>query len=116
MLSGGLDSSAIAVLATRHVPSVDLTAYSVSFGLPTDESVVAGRLAADLGMNHREIRLTRETLAETSTIGFGVWTSRARIPTWTAVSSIARAVREDGIKVLLSVTAATSCSAATAAG
>jgi asparagine synthase (glutamine-hydrolysing) len=102
MLSGGLDSSAIAALATRHVPAHDLTAYSVSFGLPTDESVAAARLAGELGLRHREIRLTRNALAE----DFNDWLHRLDVPTanptWTAVSSIARSVREDGVKVLLS--------------
>ena len=31
---------------------------AVSFGLPTDESPAAARLAADLGMAHRELVLT----------------------------------------------------------
>jgi asparagine synthase (glutamine-hydrolysing) len=101
MLSGGLDSSAIAALATRHVSSADLTAYSVSFGLPTDESKVAARLAGDLGIRHREILLTRGSLAE----GFDQWIVDMDLPsanpTWIAVSSIAAAVAGDGNKVLL---------------
>jgi asparagine synthase (glutamine-hydrolysing) len=102
MLSGGLDSSAIAALAARHVPAADLTAYSVCFGLPTDEAATAARLAADLGIRHREILLTRDTLAE----GFDEWLARMDVPsanpTWIAVSCIAGAVRQDGHKVLLS--------------
>jgi asparagine synthase (glutamine-hydrolysing) len=102
MLSGGLDSSTIAVLAARHLRASDLTAYSVSFGLEDDEAPVAGRLCRDLGMRHREISLTRETLAE----GFDAWLAELDVPcanpTWVAVSHIARAVREDGGKVLLS--------------
>ena len=102
MLSGGLDSSTIAVLAARHMPASDMTAYSVSFGLEDDETPVAARLCRDLGMRHREILLTRETLAE----GFDAWLADLDVPsanpTWVAVSHIARAVREDGGKVLLS--------------
>src|SRR5919109_3830082 len=102
MLSGGLDSSTIAVLAARHLRASDLTAYSVSFGLADDESPVAGRLCRDLGMRHREISLTRETLAE----GFDAWLADLDVPcanpTWVAVSHIARAVREGRGKVLLS--------------
>ncbi len=101
MLSGGLDSSAIAALATKHVSASDLTAYSVSFGLPTDESTIAARLAADLGIRHREILLTRESLAQ----GFDEWLADMDLPsanpTWIAVSSIAAAVAADGNKVLL---------------
>jgi asparagine synthase (glutamine-hydrolysing) len=102
MLSGGLDSSAIAALATRHVPAQDLTAYSVSFGRVTDESPAAARLAEELGLHHREIRLTRDALAE----GFDDWLHGLDVPTanptWTAISAIACSVREDGVKVLLS--------------
>ncbi len=100
MLSGGLDSSTVATLAASR-PG-DLTAYSVSFGLETDESAVASRLANDLGIRHRELRLTSGLLAE----GFEDWLRTLDVPTanptWIAVSAIARAVRNDGIKVLLS--------------
>ena len=102
MLSGGLDSSAVAALAVRHVDASDLTAYSVAFGLPDDESAAARRLASDLGIRHREIRLTETALAE----GFEEWLAGidepSSNPTWVAVSAIARAAHEDGIKVLLS--------------
>jgi asparagine synthase (glutamine-hydrolysing) len=102
MLSGGLDSSAIAALAARHVDPRELTAYSVSFGLPTDESSAAARLAGDLGMKHRELLLSEVEL----TRAFDAWLSGMDVPsanpTWIAVSHIARAVHSDGVKVLLS--------------
>jgi asparagine synthase (glutamine-hydrolysing) len=102
MLSGGLDSSAIAALAARHIPPSELTAYSVSFGLPDDESHAAARLAAQLGLRHREIHLNQGVVGD----GFDAWLGNLDVPsanpTWVAVSCIARAVREDGIKVLLS--------------
>ena len=79
-----------------------MTAYSVSFGLPDDESSAAARLAGDLGIRHREIMLTEEVVAES----FDDWLADLDVPcanpTWVAVSHIARAVREDGGKVLLS--------------
>ena len=102
MLSGGLDSSTIAALAARHANPSDLTAYSVSFGLPDDESAAAARLAGDLGLRHREISLTQEKVSDL----FEDWIDRLDVPTanptWIAVSAIARAVHQDGIKVLLS--------------
>jgi asparagine synthase (glutamine-hydrolysing) len=102
MLSGGLDSSAVAVLAARHVPPSELTAYSVSFGLPTDESPAAARLAAELGIEHRELLLTKEILED----AFENWIASIDVPsanpTGVAVSHIARSVHEDGTKVLLS--------------
>jgi asparagine synthase (glutamine-hydrolysing) len=101
MLSGGLDSSTIAVLAARHTDPADLRSYSISFGLPSDESPTAERLARDLGMRHRTILLTQEQLAGS----FDRWLADLDVPTanptWVAVSEIARAVAEDSGKVLL---------------
>jgi asparagine synthase (glutamine-hydrolysing) len=101
MLSGGLDSSAIAALATNHVPAADLTAYSVSFGLASDESGIAARLASDLGIRHREIVLTRESLAGKLDSWIADMDLPSANPTWIAVSCIAAAVAADGNKVLL---------------
>jgi asparagine synthase (glutamine-hydrolysing) len=102
MLSGGLDSSAVAAIAARHGTPGDLTAYSVSFGLPTDESAAAARLAGELGIRHREIFLDEHMLGA----GFEEWLAGMDVPsanpTWIAVSRIAAAVQEDGHKVLLS--------------
>lgn len=101
MLSGGLDSSVIAALAVRHCSAADLHAFSIDFGLPTDEGSAAARLAGDLGIGHSTIRLTRETLQAR----FGDWLTQmdepSSNPTWFAVSAIAEAARDKGIKVLL---------------
>lgn len=102
MLSGGLDSATIAVLAARNGEAAAMTAYSMSFGLPSDESAAAARLARDLGIRHREIMLTRDVIAG----DFDAWLAELDVPcanpTWIAVSHIARAVHDDGGKVLLS--------------
>jgi asparagine synthase (glutamine-hydrolysing) len=102
MLSGGLDSSTLAVLAARHLGSQPLTAYSVSFGLESDESGAAARLAGELGIRFREIPLRQETIAE----HFDEWLDEMDVPsanpTWIAISHIARAVHAEGGKVLLS--------------
>ena len=102
MLSGGIDSSAIAALAVRHVDPSSLTAYSVAFGRPDDESDAASRLAGDLGLRHRVLRVSEDAI-----IGeFDDWLEDLDYPsgnpTWIALSFIARAARSDGIKVLLS--------------
>jgi asparagine synthase (glutamine-hydrolysing) len=102
MLSGGLDSSAVAALAARKVDPSELTAYSVSFGLPTDESSTASQLAADLGMRHRELLLTEDVLRGAFDDWLGDIDVPSANPTGIAISHIARAVREDGTKVLLS--------------
>ena len=102
MLSGGLDSSAIAAFASARAAPSSLTAYSVSFGRPDDESVVAARLAEQLGIRHRTLLLTEDALAAE----FDRWLANldypSQNPTWIASAAIARATREDGIKVLLS--------------
>jgi asparagine synthase (glutamine-hydrolysing) len=102
MLSGGIDSSLIAALAVRHISASELTAYSVVFGLPDDESDAASRLAGDLGIAHRIIQVSATEIRE----AFDEWLCNldypAGNPTWIASSFIARAAHEDGLKVLLS--------------
>jgi len=102
MLSGGIDSSTIAALAAQHANPSELTAYSISFGLPNDESEPAGRLAADLGMRHREIHLTEEGVRTQIDSWLDALDVPTANPTWIAVSTIAQAAHEDGMKVLLS--------------
>jgi asparagine synthase (glutamine-hydrolysing) len=102
MLSGGLDSSAIAALAVRHTSPRDLAAYSVSFGLPSDESEVAARFASDVGVRHRDVQLTEGVVRA----HFEAWLEGLDVPTanptWIAVSAIAEAAHADNVKVLLS--------------
>src|SRR5205085_5853761 len=102
MLSGGIDSSAIAALAVRHVSPGELTAYSVAFGRADDEADVAGRLARDLGIRHRVIDATEAAVRGDFDGWLGDLDHPTGNPTWIASSFIARATREDGVKVLLS--------------
>jgi asparagine synthase (glutamine-hydrolysing) len=102
MLSGGIDSSAIATLAARRVPPSELTAYSVDFDQPNDEAVAAGKLACDLGLEHRVIRLSEDDLERQFDKWLGQLDYPCGNPTWIANSMIASAARADGIKVLLS--------------
>ncbi|MEO7318582.1 MAG: asparagine synthase (glutamine-hydrolyzing), partial [Chthoniobacteraceae bacterium] len=54
-LSGGIDSSAIAALAAKHVPAGQLNTFSIGFNEPSfDESAYARLVAEKLGTNHRE--------------------------------------------------------------
>ncbi|MEA3210643.1 MAG: hypothetical protein QOE70_3700 [Chthoniobacter sp.] len=54
-LSGGIDSSAIAALAAKHVPAGQLNTFSIGFNEPTfDESAHARLVAERLGTRHRE--------------------------------------------------------------
>ncbi len=59
-LSGGIDSSALTVLAARHYPG-KLKTFSVGFDFsPSDERPVARRLAAEVGTEHHEIFVTTD--------------------------------------------------------
>jgi asparagine synthase (glutamine-hydrolysing) len=54
-LSGGIDSSAIAALAAKHVPHGQLNTFAIGFNEPSfDESAYARLVAERLGTRHRE--------------------------------------------------------------
>lgn len=64
-LSGGIDSSAIATFAARHVPAGELNTFSIGFNDPTfDESAHAQLVAETLGTRHRHEVLDLEKSAE----------------------------------------------------
>ena len=102
MLSGGVDSSAVAALAARHMPPGEITAYSVAFGRADDETGRAAELARDLGLRLRVVRVHAEDVRA----DFDSWLADLDYPsgnaTWIASAFIARAAERDGIKVLLS--------------
>lgn len=102
MLSGGIDSSAIAVLAARHVRGADLTAYSVAFGREDDEVAAAARLASELGIRHRVVSVTEQDVRAEIDSWLTDLDYPTANPTWIASSFIAQAAHADGIKVLLS--------------
>lgn len=57
-LSGGIDSSAIAALAAKHVPAGQLNTFSIGFSEPSfDETVYARQVAEKLGARHHEEQL-----------------------------------------------------------
>ncbi|MEM8712112.1 MAG: asparagine synthase (glutamine-hydrolyzing) [Planctomycetota bacterium] len=64
LLSGGLDSTAVAALARRHV--TDLAAYTVRFtdSPAHDESAKAAASAVELGLEHRVVELDSYALLE----------------------------------------------------
>jgi asparagine synthase (glutamine-hydrolysing) len=102
MLSGGIDSSAMTALATRHVDPSTLTAYSVAFGRPDDEVDVAARLTQDLGVRHRVLFLSEDEIVREFDTFLDHVDYPSGNPTWIALSFIAQAACADGIKVLLS--------------
>jgi asparagine synthase (glutamine-hydrolysing) len=102
MLSGGIDSSVVAALATHHVPAQKLTAYSVAFGRSDDEAGTAARFARDLGMRHRVVAVTEHDIGAEFENWLADLDYPSGNPTWIASWFIARAAAGDAIKVLLS--------------
>jgi asparagine synthase (glutamine-hydrolysing) len=63
-LSGGIDSSAVTVLAARHTAG-KLKTFSVGFDFATsDERPVAARLARELGTDHHELFVSTQDLED----------------------------------------------------
>ena len=63
-LSGGLDSSTVAVLASRYFPKLTAVSFDLAHadGEASEDRVVAERLAADLGIRVLEATVTPDTL------------------------------------------------------
>jgi len=105
LLSGGLDSALVAALATElsiETPTGKVLAYTV--GTPGSSDVAAaGRLAAELGLEHRVVPVPRPELASIvervieATATFDPYVVMSGVGTFLA----ARAAASDGVKVLL---------------
>ncbi|NJD18912.1 MAG: asparagine synthase (glutamine-hydrolyzing), partial [Gemmatimonadetes bacterium] len=93
LLSGGLDSSAVAALMRRHTGE-PIRTYTVGFEDPTfDEREPARRVAAHLGTVHEEVVVTPATVRDLLP-GYLRWIDEpyadgSAIPTW-CVSALAR--------------------------
>lgn len=65
LLSGGLDSSTVAALMTKHYPG-RIKSFSIGFQEPSfDESHHARQVAEHLGTEHHELILTSQMVADT---------------------------------------------------
>ncbi|MFD0385152.1 asparagine synthase-related protein [Streptomyces stramineus] len=110
-LSGGLDSTSVAATAARHTT---LTAFTVRFDDPAfDESAVARRTAAHLGIRHREVgsepgcfaahlreAVRAGEMVQENSHGVARYLHSARI-------------KKEGFTAVLAARAATKCSSAT---
>ncbi|HEX5043075.1 MAG TPA: asparagine synthase (glutamine-hydrolyzing) [Candidatus Polarisedimenticolaceae bacterium] len=102
-LSAGLDSSLIAALARRHLPSPPTTVtlrFAAYRGTQADEGPLAAKIAAALGTNHVEVCLGDEALRE-------CWDQVGGAMDQPSVDGfntylVSRAAREAGFKVVLS--------------
>jgi asparagine synthase (glutamine-hydrolysing) len=64
LLSGGIDSSAVAAAAARAAPN-RISSFSVSFDDPSfDESAYARQVAQALGTKHHDVRLTSQRMLD----------------------------------------------------
>lgn len=100
MLSGGLDSSIIARLATDA--GLSLRTYAAGSGRADDDITAARAMAEAVGSTHREVMLDSRVFA-------AGWTDLVRAhalplstPNEVAIAAIARAMRADGCAVALS--------------
>lgn len=113
-LSGGLDSSIVTNLTVKKLGKIDT--YSVGFESivdpyhgKADESVHAANYAKVLGTRHHSIQMTAESCRSSleDFIYFG--DQPFAVSSGLGVLAIAKAAREDGIKVLLSGDCADEC-------
>lgn len=101
LLSGGVDSSAVAAMVARHRPGV--RTFSVGFDERSfDESQWARRAAAHIGSVHQESRFDLPALHE-AIEALPSWMDEpfadpSLLPTW----HLARSVRRSGVTVVLS--------------
>lgn len=101
-LSGGIDSSAVAAIASRVAPDA---VHTFNIGFPEaefDESHYAQAVADQLGTTHRCIELTESHFAEHLDDAMGSIDQ----PTFDAINTyfVSRAVREAGVTVALAGT------------
>jgi asparagine synthetase B (glutamine-hydrolysing) len=61
-LSGGLDSSGIAVVAQEHFPDLTAVSFDLDRGRPSEDRVIARQLARDLGLGLLEATVTEAQL------------------------------------------------------
>lgn len=113
-LSGGLDSSIVATLATRELGHIDT--FSVGFENLTDpyhgtvdESEAAAEYAATLGSRHHLIRVTGDTFRKDLDLFCRHGDQPFAVSSGLGILSVARAAHEHGIKVLLSGDCADEC-------
>ena len=113
-LSGGLDSSIVATLATRELGSIDT--FSVGFerladpyhGV-SDESEAAASYAATLGSRHHAIHVTAKLFRDDLDHFCRHGDQPFAVSSGLGILAVARAAREAGIKVILSGDCADEC-------
>lgn len=98
-LSGGVDSSAVAALASEAAPG-ELRTLTIGFDVPAyDESRYARQVADGLGSRHSNVLLTEQAFQEQLPDAFAAVDQ----PTFDAINTyfVSRAAREAGVRVAL---------------
>lgn len=113
-LSGGLDSSIVATLATRELGPIDT--FSVAFEKiddpyhgSSDESEEAANYARKLGSRHHTIRVTADSFRKSLDLFCYHGDQPFAVSSGLGILSVGEAAREAGIKVLLSGDCADEC-------
>jgi len=108
LLSGGLDSSLVAAIATRLLrardPAATMQSFAIGIGPESPDLRAAREVAAHLGTRHHEVQFSVEDgVAALDNIiwhieSYDIPTIRASIPMY----FLSRYIREQGVKVVLS--------------
>ncbi|MBI5557299.1 MAG: asparagine synthase (glutamine-hydrolyzing) [Deltaproteobacteria bacterium] len=106
-LSSGLDSSIVATLAARALPSlhtfcIGFEDVSDPYHGRADESALAEEYARKIGTKHRTIAVTAKDFRNDLMIFCKYGDQPFAVSSGLGILSVARAARENGIKVLLS--------------
>lgn len=106
-LSGGLDSSIVATIASRELDSLDT--FSVGFEDVddpyhgrSDESAAAAQTASRIGSRHHAVRVTAQTFRDELDTFCRHADQPFAVSSGFGILAVAKAARESGIKVLLS--------------
>ena len=113
-LSGGLDSSIVASIASKALP--ELNTFCIAFEDLSDpyhghadESGYAEKLANRIGSKHHVIRVTADDFRRDLSIFCSYGDQPFAVSSGLGILSIARAARDNGIKILLSGDGADEC-------
>lgn len=102
LLSGGLDSTIIAALASEGAPSFRTYAAGADAGDESSDLASARRIASELGLRHAETVVTRESFLEAWPAMIDAMGVPLSTPNEVAIRAVARRLRADGQVVALS--------------
>lgn len=105
LLSGGLDSTIVATIASRHMPpdAPPLRTYCSGTSVGEDDDLThARRVSARLGTLHAQAPISREIFSQRWRSMVRAMRSPLSTPNEVAINEVARCLRADGVVVALS--------------